>query len=74
MEEEREDKRKRKRKRKRYSCGTDDISFCISSMRQRCDNIKCFRHMNNILCPDIPHSFSEFKDTEYCPSIVSNDN
>ena len=55
MEEER--KREDKRKRKRYSCGTDDISFCISSMYQRCDNIKCFRHMNNILCPDIPHSF-----------------
>lgn len=70
MEEEREDKRKRKR----YSCGTDDISFCISSMYQRCDNIKCFRHINNILYLDIPHSFSEFKDTEYCPSIASNDN
>lgn len=63
----------KEKKDKRYSCGTDDISFCISSMRQRCDNIKCFRHMNNILCPDIPHSFSEFRYTEYCPSIISNE-
>lgn len=55
---------------KKYSCGTDDITFCMSSMHNRCDNIKCFRHMNNILCPDIPHSFAEFKGTEYCLSIV----
>lgn len=57
-------------KNKKYSCGTDDITFCISSMHKECDNIKCFRHMNNILHPDIPHSFAEFKYTEYCPSIV----
>lgn len=55
---------------KKYSCGTDDITFCMSSIHNRCDNIKCFRHMNNILHSDIPHSFAEFKDTEYCPSIV----
>lgn len=57
---------------KKYSCGTDDITFYMSSMHKECDNIKCFRHMNNILCSDIPHSFAEFKGSKYCPSIIKN--
>lgn len=48
----------------KYSCGTDDITFCFN----KCDNVKCFRNSVNIIHKEIPHSFSELKDTELCPS------
>lgn len=35
---------------------TDDITFCGSD----CKNTKCGRHKNNMICPFIPHSFSDF--------------
>lgn len=46
----------------KYSCGTDDISFCLSE----CSEKTCFRHPSNIIHHDIPHSFSDFRGTKSC--------
>ena len=53
---------------KKYSCGSDDITFCAD----KCDDVQCFRHPNNILHYNIPHSFAYLKDTEYCRKEVNN--
>lgn len=42
---------------------SDDITFCADT----CDIKICMRHPSNIRCNDIPHAFSNFKDTKYCP-------
>ena len=52
---------------KRYSCGTDDITFCMSSINKRKNNIKYLKNIKNILHPNITQSNTEFKDAEYCP-------
>ena len=46
----------------KYSCGTDDITFCMSD----CDEVRCFRHPTNILQPWFPHSMSDLKGSELC--------
>lgn len=53
----------------KYSCGTDDITFCLSN----CENMKCFRHPYNIIDKTIPHSFSNLDETELCPSYVETE-
>lgn len=42
----------------------DDICFCADS--SDCDHADYQRHDSNIKYKDIPHSYSYFKNTEYC--------
>ena len=49
----------------KYSCGTDDISFCIDG--EKCGDTTCFRHPNNMIYKEIPHSFSKFAGSAVCP-------
>ena len=42
---------------------SDDITFCAD----KCDRKTCMRHKSNIMHKDIPHSFANFKNTDYCP-------
>ena len=42
----------------------DDICFCLDS--DNCDHTDCRRHDSNIKYKDIHHSYSYFKNTEYC--------
>ena len=42
---------------------SDDITFCMSE----CGKKKCFRHPSNIIDRTRPQSYSEFKETNYCP-------
>lgn len=41
----------------------DDITFCMS----KCKRKTCDRHPSKIRNPKVPHSFAEFKGTQYCP-------
>lgn len=41
---------------------SEDITFCAN----KCGNVDCFRNEKNIRRHYIPHSFSFFKDTDYC--------
>lgn len=45
----------------------DDITFCLNGWRKECMVTRCERHPDNIRDKTIPHSFSEFYKTEYCP-------
>lgn len=45
----------------------DDITFCLNGWRKDCMVTRCERHPDNIRDKTIPHSFSEFYKTEYCP-------
>lgn len=42
----------------------DDICFCFDS--ENCNHTDCWRHDSNIKYKDVPHSYSYFKNTEYC--------
>lgn len=41
----------------------EDRTWCI---RYKCRNKECDRHPGHIKCYGIPHSFADFKDSEYC--------
>lgn len=47
-----------------------DITFC----GEKCGNIYCYRNSKRIAEhvheSKYPHSFSQFKDTQYCPSYL----
>lgn len=45
----------------------DDKTFCLNGWRGECGVSRCERHPDNIRDKGIPHSFSEFYKTEYCP-------
>lgn len=45
----------------------DDKTFCLTGWRGECGVSRCERHPDNIRDKGIPHSFSEFYKTEYCP-------
>ena len=42
---------------------TEDITFFFVLT---CEYMECIRNSKHIKLP-IPHSFADFKDTEYCP-------
>lgn len=42
---------------------TEDITFCLD---KTCEYMECIRNLKHIKLR-IPHSFADFKDTEYCP-------
>lgn len=48
----------------KYSCGTDDICFCLDS--KLCGDATCFRNPVNIIHKNIPHSFAHLRSTELC--------
>ena len=52
----------------KYSCGTDDISFCFDG--EKCGDISCFRHPNNMIHKEILHSFAKFAGTAMCPKMT----
>ena len=41
----------------------DDITFCMDD----CGVVRCERHPSNIKDRTIPHSYSHFYRSEYCP-------
>ena len=41
----------------------DDITFCIDE----CHEFSCERNPENIMHPELPHSFAHLQQTEYCP-------
>ena len=41
----------------------DDITFCIDE----CQEFRCERNPENIMHPELPHSFAHLQQTEYCP-------
>lgn len=43
---------------------SDDMTFCS---HKGCYIARCERHPSNIKCPEIPHSYSDFYETDYCP-------
>lgn len=45
----------------------DDKTFCLNGWMGECKVSRCERHPDNITDKWIPHSFSEFYKTEYCP-------
>lgn len=45
---------------------SDDITFCIKGC-EGCGVVRCERHPKNIHHPELPHSYSDFYETEYCP-------
>lgn len=46
----------------KYSCGSDDITFCMDE----CDNVKCFRHASNIIDNRYPVSMANLRGTTLC--------
>ena len=40
----------------------DDITFCCDD----CQVFRCERHPGNIMHPELPHSFANLYQTEYC--------
>ena len=55
----------------KYSCGSDDITFCVSE--NNCDNVECFRHISNIINPHLPHSVAVLDGTDICPLVTTHD-
>lgn len=46
---------------------SQDITFCMN----KCDKTDCNRNQFNIIEPNIPHSFSHFRNTPICPYFKS---
>lgn len=40
----------------------EDITFCLED----CEDRECIRNKRNIMTQLIPHSFAQFKWTDYC--------
>lgn len=68
--QERKNKSKEKDKvRQLADYFSDDTTFCG---KDDCKDIECFRNNKNIRIKEIPHSFSMFEGTQYCPSYYKD--
>ena len=50
----------------KYDYKTDDITFCMRGLDD-CLVTRCERHPRNIIHQELPHSYAQLYQTEYCP-------